>query len=146
MTEKRLDHEVKQSVFIRAPRERVYDAFATAEGLDGWFSRGSRVDARPGGAILFRWVDWGAEKTINADAPGRVVEAKRPERFVFEWGAPGSESTVEVVFETRDDGTLVRLREYGFRKIENVIENAGGWGEALTLVKFWVEHRIAINR
>ncbi len=30
MPEKRLDHEVKQSVFIRASRDKVYDAFATA--------------------------------------------------------------------------------------------------------------------
>jgi uncharacterized protein YndB with AHSA1/START domain len=146
MPEKRLDLEAKQSVFIRAPREKVYDALTTAEGLDGWFTRGSRIDARPGGAMLFRWVDWGADKSINVDIPGRVVEATRPERFVFEWGEPGQESTVEIVLQERDDGTLVRLREYGFRKVENAIENAGGWGEALTLAKFWVEHGIAINR
>ena len=146
MPEKRLGHEVKQSVFIRASREKVYDAFATAEGLDGWFTRGSRVDPRPGGAILFRWVDWGAVKSINTDVAGRVIEAKRPERFVYEWGEPGSESTVEIVLEQRDDGTLVRLREFGFRKIENLIDNAGGWGEALTLAKFWVEHGIATNQ
>jgi uncharacterized protein YndB with AHSA1/START domain len=146
MAEKRLDLEARQSVFIRAPRETVYDAFTTAEGLDAWFTRGSRVDARPGGALLFRWVDWGADRSINTDVPGRVLEAKRPERFVFEWGEPGSESTVEIVFEARDGGTVVRLREFGFRKIENVIDNAGGWGEALTLAKFWVEHGIATNR
>jgi uncharacterized protein YndB with AHSA1/START domain len=137
--------EAKQSVFVRAPCEKVYDAFATAEGLDGWFTRGSQIDARPGGALLFRWVDWGAEREITADVPGRVKEAKRPERLVFEWGEPGNESTVEIVFEPRDGGTLVKLREFGFRKIENVVENAGGWGEALTLAKFWLEHGIATN-
>ncbi|MGH2492552.1 MAG: SRPBCC domain-containing protein [Candidatus Limnocylindria bacterium] len=142
----KLDVEVKHSAFIRAPREKVYDAFATPEGLDGWFTRGARVDARPGGAMLFRWVDWGPEKTINESAPGRVIEAKRPERFVFEWGGPGKETTVEVVLEEREGGTLLKLREYGFQEIDNAIGNAGGWGEALTLVKFWLEHGIAINR
>jgi len=146
MSEKRLDLEVKQKMFIRAPREKVYDALATAEGLDGWFTRGAQVDARPGGAMLFRWVDWGAEKDINETAPGRVIEAKRPERFVYEWGAPGEESTVEILLEEREGGTLVLLREYGFRKIDQVIGNAGGWGEALTLAKFWVEHGLATNR
>ncbi|HTJ61904.1 MAG TPA: SRPBCC domain-containing protein [Candidatus Saccharimonadales bacterium] len=145
MAEQRIKLEARQSVFVRATRERVYDAFATAEGLDGWFTRGSRIDARPGGALLFRWVDWGAEKDITADVPGRVIEAKRPERLVFEWGEPGSESTVEIVFEARDGGTLVKLREFGFRTVENVVENAGGWGEALTLAKFWLEHGIATN-
>lgn len=142
----KLDVEVKHSAFIRAPREKVYDAFATAEGLDGWFTRGARVDARAGGAMMFRWVDWGPEKTINEEAPGRVIEAKRPERFVFQWGEPGKETTVEVVLEEREGGTLLKLREYGFRKIDNAIGNASGWGEALTLVKFWLEHGIAINR
>ena len=145
MAEQRIKLEARQSVFVRATRERVYDAFATAEGLDGWFTRGSRIDARPGGALLFRWVDWGAEKDITADVPGRVIEAKRPDRLVFEWGEPGSESTVEIVFEARNGGTLVKLREFGFRTVENVVENAGGWGEALTLAKFWLEHGIATN-
>jgi uncharacterized protein YndB with AHSA1/START domain len=74
-----------------------------------------------------------------------VIEAKRPERLVFEWGEPGSESTVEIIFEAREGGTLVKLREFGFRTVENVVENAGGWGEALTLAKFWLEHGIATN-
>ena len=142
----KLEVEVNQSVFIKAPRQKVYDAFATAEGLDGWFTRGARVDARPGGAMLFRWVDWGPERNINEQGPGRVIEAKRPERFVFAWGKPEEETTVEIVLEEREGGTLLKLREYGFRKIENLVGNAGGWGEALTLVKFWVEHGIAINR
>lgn len=141
----RLANEVRQSVFIKAPREKVYDAFATAEGLDAWFTRGGRVDARPGGAMLLRWVNWGAEQDINIEVPGRVLEAIRPERFVFEWGRPGEESTVEIVFEPRAGGTLVRLREYGFRAIERALENAGGWGEALALLKFWVEHGVATN-
>jgi glutathione S-transferase len=145
MPEQRSKLEAKQSVFVRAPREKVYDAFATAQGLDGWFTRGSRVDARAGGALLFRWVDWGADKSITADVRGTVIEAKRPERFVFAWGDPGSESTVEIVLEERDGGTVLRLREYGFQKVENVVDNAGGWGEALTLAKFWVEHGIATN-
>jgi uncharacterized protein YndB with AHSA1/START domain len=142
----KLDVEAKHSEFIRAPREKVYDAFATAEGLDGWFTRGARVDARPGGAMLFRWVDWGPEKTINEEAPGRVLEAKRPERFVFQWGNPGEETTVEIILEEREGGTLLRLREFGFRKIGSVVDNASGWGQAVTLVKFWIEHGIAINR
>jgi uncharacterized protein YndB with AHSA1/START domain len=142
----KLDAEVKQKVFIKAPREKVYDAFATAQGLDGWFTRGAKVDARPGGAMLFKWVDWGAEREINEEAPGRVVEAKRPERFVFQWGKPGEETTVEIVLEAREGGTLVRLREYGFRDLDQTIGNAGGWGEALTLVKFYLEHGIATNR
>ena len=143
--------EVTHTEFIKAPRERVYDAFATADGLDGWFTRGSRVDARPGGEIYFRWADWGPEKNINMDATGRVIEAKRPERFVYEW--PGDEkgtfTTVEIILEEREGGTLLRLREYGFLDTDggrkHMVGNASGWGEALTLVKIWLEHGIHYN-
>src|SRR2546428_7060427 len=45
----------------------------------------------------------------------------------------GSSRRSRFVLEKRDDGTLVRLREFGFRKLEKLIDNAGGWGEALTL-------------
>lgn len=138
----KLDLEVKHSTLIRAPREKVYDAFATADGLNAWFTTGAQIDARPGGAMLFRFVDWDAEK-INAEFPGRVIEAKRPSRFVYEWGESGKESVVEIDLEEREGGTLVRLREHGFREIGSVIGNAAGWGEAMTLWKFWVEHRIA---
>lgn len=56
-----LDLEVKHSTFIRAPREKVYDAFATADGPNAWFTTGAKIDARPGGAMVFRFVDWAAE-------------------------------------------------------------------------------------
>lgn len=134
--------EVRRTTWIRAPRERVFDAFATADGLNAWFTTGATVDARPGGAIHFRFVKWGAEK-VDLEFPGRVIEAKRPSRFVFEWGETGRASTVEIDFEERGGGTLVRLREHGFRDLQSVLGNAGGWGEAMTLWKFWVEHRIA---
>ena len=137
-----LDLEVKHSTFIRAPREKVYDAFATADGLNAWFTTAAKIDPRPGGAMLFRFVDWDAEK-VNAEFPGRVIEAKRPSRFVYAWGEPDKESIVEIDLEEREGGTLVRLREHGFREVKSVIGNAAGWGEAMTLWKFWVEHRIA---
>jgi glutathione S-transferase len=141
MSEK-LDLEVKQSTWIRAPREKVYDAFATAGGLNAWFTTDATIDARPGGAMRFKFVGWGAEK-IDLEFPGRVIEAERPSRFVFAWGEPHEESIVEIDLEEQDGGTLVRLREHGFRNVQAVIGNAGGWGEALTLWKFWVEHGIA---
>ena len=137
--------EAKHREWIRAPREKVYDAFATTEGLNAWFTQGGSVDARPGGAMRFKWVDWGPDKG-NYDAPGRVVEAKRPERFVFRWGQEGKDATtVELTFEERDGGTLVQVREYGFVKLDTALGNSSGWGEALTLVKFWVEHGITVH-
>ena len=145
MTE-RTKVEAKHKEFIRAPREKVYDAFATSEGLNAWWTEGGAVDARPGGTMVFRFVDWGADK-INAEFKGRVLEARRPERFVYQWGIenPDETTTVELTFEESEDGTIVRVREYGFARIDQALGNSSGWGQALTLVKFWVERGLSVH-
>jgi uncharacterized protein YndB with AHSA1/START domain len=136
--------EVRHSVFIRADPHAVYDLFATASGLDSWFTTGAEVDARTGGAITYRWKNWGPEH-VTTEAVGQVREADPPSRFVFDWdSADERPTTVEMDFEAVDGGTLMRLREFGFsdgpRGEQAAVREASGWGEAMTLAKFRVEH------
>jgi len=139
-----LETQVRCSTFIRGDIERVYDLFATARGLDAWFTTGATVDARAGGEIVYRWKDWGVDK-VTTEARGRVHLVQPPHRFVFEWdSADVKPTTVEIDLQRADGGTIVRLREYGFentpRGRQCLAQEASGWGEALTLVKFYVEH------
>jgi len=144
---KLLDEEVRCSILIRAAPELVYDAFATAEGVDGWFTSGANVDARPGGQIIFRWREWGPE-SYNGEDGGPVLEADRPRRFAFQWHTdnPSYDTTVELDIESTERGTVVHLREHGFQDTpggrKKLLENASGWGEALALWKFYVEHGV----
>lgn len=144
---KYLDTDVLGSTLVRAPREKVYKAMATAEGLDAWLTQGSTVDARPGGHIMFRWHDWGPDRE-SAEDGGPVLEALFPERLVFQWRPddPSYLTTVELDFEEHEDGTVVRVCEYGFQDTPEgrhaMMVCANGWGEALTLLKFWVEHGV----
>lgn len=142
-----IDEKISDATLVRATPERVYDGIATAEGLDGWFTTGASVDARPGGEIRFRWKDWGPDRVTVEDG-GRVLEATRPTRFVFQWSPdnPSYATTVEIDFEPSERGTIVRLKESGYHDTPSgrrkMLECAGGWGEALTLWKFYVEHGI----
>lgn len=141
--------EIKQSTFIRASPEKVYDAFATGKGMDSWFTNGTEIDARPGGKIKFVWKDWGPDK-YTTESEGPVLEAERGKRFVFQWnpdsGNPNLMTTIEINLEAVDDGTILRLREYGHENTTSSLaalaECAAGWGEAITLLKFYVEHGI----
>ena len=51
-----------------------------------------------------------------------------------------------MVFEKVAEGTVIRLREYGYHDtpsgIKAMLECAAGWGEALTLLKYYVEHNL----
>ena len=93
----------------------------------------------------FRWVEWGPDRVSEEDS-GPVLEARRPLRFVFQWHPDGPDyaTTVEVDFQAEGDLTIVRLCESGFRDTsagrEAFANCAAGWGEALTLLKFYVEH------
>jgi len=123
----------------------VYDAIATAEGFDSWFTSGFEVEAHPRWKIIFRWRKWGPNK-VDQDSAGEVLDARRPERFVFQWRPdnPSYATKIEIDFETIKDGTVIRLRESGYHDTPSgraaLLECAAGWGEALTLLKYWVEH------
>jgi uncharacterized protein YndB with AHSA1/START domain len=141
--------EIRHSVFIRAPREKVWTAFTTPKGLDGWWgTRGSEIDLRPGGKLTLHWRGWGAEQDINADVDCVIVEVTPPKRFVYQWGEPpAGMTTVEFDLEERAGGTLLRLREHGFAPTakgrQSFGNNSLGWGEVAILMKFYVEHGVS---
>jgi len=137
--------EIHQKTLIRSDPMRIYNALTTSDGLDAWFTTGAQVDTSPGGEIHFRWVDWGPDH-INAEDGGPVMEAIPQKRFVFQWhpDLPDYATTVEINIEPNEGGTIVSLREYGYADTASarmaMINCATGWGEALTLLKFYLEH------
>jgi uncharacterized protein YndB with AHSA1/START domain len=135
--------EIRVATLVRATRERVYDAFTRAEELDAWFTTGAEIDPKPGGEMVWRWVEWGPDRVMATDR-GLVLEARRPERYVFGWQERLGGTTVELDFEEHPDGTIVRLREHGYpdtaKGWAGFQDCSVGWGEALTLLKVWVEH------
>lgn len=139
--------EIKHSTLIRSSPTDIYHALTTSVGLDSWFTQGSSVNPVPGGEIHFRWVDWGPDHVTTEDG-GPVLEAIFPERFVFQWhpDTPDYATTVEIMVSPAEDGTIVSLREYGFADTPSaciaLINCAIGWGEALTLLKFYIEYGV----
>lgn len=144
---KLIPEAIEHAVLIAASRETVYKAMTAPEALDGWFTNGAEVDARPHGSILFRWKNWGPDHITGEDG-GPVLEAQPPARFVFQWRPDRSSyaTTVEMNFEAHAHGTMLRVREYGYEDTPSgrrkMLECACGWGEALTLLKFYVEYGI----
>jgi len=53
---------------------------------------------------------------------------------------------VGIDFEPTQGGTIIRLRESGFHDtpdgLRAMLDCSAGWGEALTLWKYYVEHGI----
>ena len=142
-----MDRKVEFSTLVRAEPERVYDALATAKGLDGWFTQNSVVDQKAGGQILFRWKEYGLNKYTGENG-GRIIEARRPQRFAFQWMADSGlyQTTVEIDFTPVNQGTEVYLVESGYEDSpagrQDFLNRVSGWAQALTLMKFFVEHGV----
>lgn len=142
-----LSEQLETFILIRTTPDRVYDALTTAAGLDAWFTQGSEVDARPGGRIVLRWKDWGHDHYSGEDG-GPVIEADRPSVFAFQWHPDGEDAPVTVRFTIREhaDGCVVKVTEEGYvdrpSGRRRQLDCAAGWGEALTLCKFYLEHGV----
>lgn len=137
-------HKIKQRTFIAVPPEKVYDTITSADGWDAFFTTGMEIDPVPGGKMVWRWKDWGPD-FYTVEVPAKVVETERPNKFVFEWG---SERRTKITFllEARHGGTVVTCTEEGYFDTDKdramILECASGWGEAVTLLKFYLEHGV----
>lgn len=136
---------IRHSTFIDATPEAVYHALATGPGLDSWFTSGAEVDAREGGSIRFRWRNHGLDRA-NLEDGGAVLRADPGKRFTFQWcpSAPERPTTVDVRLTELGRGTRVDLEETGYggsdEDLSACLGCAVGWGEALTLLKYALEH------
>ena len=91
----------REIVFPESPAE-LWEALTEPERLEEWFATEAELDARPGGAGVFRWGD-GEERRAT------VREATEEERLVLDWDDHGGEVVLEL--EEVEDGTLLRIVE-----------------------------------
>ena len=119
---------------IRAPRQRVFDAWTKAEELKAWHAPGplmvsrAEIDLRPGGTyrIHMRAPD-GTEHRVT----GVYREVDPPRRVVYTWGWEGEhkvkDSVVTIEFHERDNATEVVLTHAGILDEAERTNHEQGW-------------------
>lgn len=128
--------ELQLSREIRAPRERVFDAFVMEAAMRQWMCpRGMtipvlEVDARVGGG--FR-ISMRARDGDRFTAVATYREIARPERLVYTWqwvgeGMPNVETLITVTFTERGGATEVRMTHSGFPDRSMADSHQDGWG------------------
>ena len=110
--------------FIRAPREKVYDAFATEAGLAAWMGprgmkvRTAKADPRVGGA----WrVEIHNRDGFTLVVGGQYKQLQRPSHIAYTWKWEGEQSPmphietlIEVTLNEKDGGTEMHMTHSGF--------------------------------
>jgi uncharacterized protein YndB with AHSA1/START domain len=147
LSEDQLPAEINHTGMIRAERGQCFESLTTVEGWNAWFTTSMFLDLKPGGVIIFEWKDFGAEHFSGGDH-GSILEVVPDRKLAFTWhpDSPDYATRVELSLEDAPEGCLVRVRESGFRDdeqgIQSLAQSAVGWGEALTLLKMYLEHGI----
>lgn len=103
--------EIRLSIVIDAPRERVFRALLDPALMDRWLYGKARVDARVGGAISYGWHYKIGEREVDG-GPTRILELVENEKLVTDWpdwrGDPEVPSTT-VTWLLADEGGRTRL-------------------------------------
>jgi uncharacterized protein YndB with AHSA1/START domain len=135
---------VKTEMLIRKPVSEVFEAFVNpAITSRFWFTKGSgRLEA--GKQIRWDWemYDHSVEVSVKA-----IEENKR---ILIEWGAYGAATTVEWIFTSRQDSTLVSVTNSGFNGdgdeiVKQALDSTGGFNLVLAGAKAFLEHGINLN-
>ncbi|HYK41430.1 MAG TPA: SRPBCC domain-containing protein, partial [Thermoanaerobaculia bacterium] len=120
-----LDREIT----ICARRETVFRYFTDSARFAKWWGEGSRIDPRPGGAVLIRYPN-------AVEVTGEVVEIDPPRRIVFTYTyagkTPADGTLVTITLDEAPAGTVLKLRHaFSSAKIRDL--HVQGWRYQLAL-------------
>jgi uncharacterized protein YndB with AHSA1/START domain len=139
--------DIVASTYINAPVERTYASLTTAEGWNSWFTSETTLDLRPGGKIRLVWKNWGVEN-MDVEDGGAILEVRPNDRFSFHWQTDISQTKVTFTLQRRGEGTLLTVTDAGWKadEVNRFLGCAVGWGEAITLLKFYLEHGVIYGK
>lgn len=127
---------IERTVELTQPRQAVWEALTTGEGLAAWFGQQAEIDLRPGGSASMKW-DNGHEVEM------RVERVEEPRVFGYTWqifGLPKDDprrTYVEFTLEPAGSGTRLTVVETGFAQLPGDAHdkaypgNAQGWAAEL---------------
>ncbi|KAB2329979.1 SRPBCC domain-containing protein [Cytobacillus depressus] len=138
---------INHQTYIKASPEKVYATLTTAEGWNAWFTDHTalHLDENGKGKIILRWSNYGVGKE-NIEDGGDILAAVPNKWFSFQWSPGNKPTTVKFELRPSKDGTLLFLEEEGYtispEDLTACVGCAVGWGEALVLLKMYLEFGI----
>ena len=130
---------IERSIWIAAPRERVWQAVTDPAQIAQWFAPGTSF-AQNGNTICVR---------IGAtDIEVAVIELVDPPRQITTRNLPDRSITTTYTLEEENGGTRFTVTETGFESLsedarkERLAQDDKGWEMALENLKAYIDGRI----
>jgi uncharacterized protein YndB with AHSA1/START domain len=132
--------DILHRVGITAPRDAVYRALTTPEGLAAWWTDDTSGDGTPGDVLEFRF-------DLGADEPGgfdmKVLEARPTERVLWEViNGPEEWIGTRISWDLRTEGdfTIVMFAHQGWQEpVEFMHHCSTKWATFLMSLKSLLE-------
>jgi uncharacterized protein YndB with AHSA1/START domain len=109
------DQALVIEVTVPAPVSEVWNAFATAKGMETWLAPKATVDLRPGGDWLVHFGPSTGGGTVVSFVPEKelVISALAPDKFP---AVRAARTRAVFTFEPRGNATMVRLTQTGWQQ------------------------------
>src|SRR4029078_4204385 len=121
-----LTESLDRRITICARRETVFSYFTDSERFAKWWGEGSRIDPRPGGAVLIHYPN-------GVTAKGEVVAIEPPSRIAFTYIYGGdAASLVTITLDETEKGTRLDLH-HAFTSAKVRDHFVQGWRHQLAL-------------
>lgn len=127
--------EIRLSMEMDAPPEKVFRALTEPEALNRWMAQGAQVELREGGRY-----DLGFTPEGYDGPPMRILELVPNEKLVISWPDWRGDTSVPVqsvswLLEPSGDGTRVTVVHSGFVRTVDLSDYPFGWGYFLGRLK-----------
>jgi uncharacterized protein YndB with AHSA1/START domain len=131
--------EIRISIVIDAPRERVFRALIEPEAMNRWIATAASVEPRIGGAYSYGWKYKHGGRDVEG-GPTKILDLVENERLVTDWpewrGQNERGSTrVAWMLESVGNKTRVTLVHGGFSRAADISDYPFGWGHFLSKLK-----------
>lgn len=126
--------EVRVSMTVAAPREKVFRALIEPEALNQWLAKDATVEPRVGGKFD---LGWKAADVEHEGAAMEILEFVPNEKLKITWPDWRGDTSVPAqavtwLLEPDGDGTRVTLVHDGFIRAVDVSDYPFGWGHFLS--------------
>ena len=145
--------EFTRRIYIKSPMERIYEHWATPEGICSWFlrdavytfgkdkTRSGSEQIATGDRYCWKWHNWDGEEE------GEVILANGRDQLEFSFAG---ESRVRITLESTEKAVLVTLLQYGIPTDEASKLNvhygcSNGWTFWLANLKAYLEHGVLLH-
>ncbi len=141
-----------KKIHIKAPLEKLYWCWGTAEGITSWFlrkalyttsgkARNPQEHVQAGDRYTWAWHNWDEEET------GAILQANGSDFLEFSFAGV---SKVSVALEDKGTAVLITLKQYEIPTDEQHMLNvhhgcSNGWTFWLANLKAYLEHGVLLN-